>query len=86
MFRWRCGTTGRDVFSRKKPHGADLAVNPRLELQLIDPTAFDCLALLVHRGAVYRSTGVCVCVCASQLDAPALQTLAPYQLRARQVT
>jgi len=24
---------------------------------------FDRLALLVHRGAVYRSTGVCVCVC-----------------------
>ena len=35
----------------------------RLELQLIDPTAFDCYALLVHRGAVYRSTGVHVHVC-----------------------
>jgi len=39
MYRWRRGTTGRDVFSREKPHGADLAVNPWLELQLIDPTA-----------------------------------------------
>ena len=26
---------------------------------------FDRLALLVHRGAVYRSTGVCVCDCFS---------------------
>ena len=59
---------GRDIFSRQKPHGADLVVN------------HDRLALLVHRGAVYRSTGVCVlCMRANENETKKLLRLSHVQ-------